>query len=303
MSKSFTNLCLIILLAVTFLLVWGAGASAFWLDEEHAASGISELRRNAPPSGKKDIFTVPFYDGSSNKMDDSSPMLLPHSDYFIPADIINANLPIFGIFSHPTKPAGDPIANLIYANLKLKKLVEEYTNLQEKARKLLNHQYSIVPASKMQTVYTIPLHQELNRLTTRIASINTAELTYEHVQDDTSTPNFETRKSLVSFQYLRRRQEMKHQGTGLALNHSFTTKQPYSSRVNNFSSQNQAQQSTPSEKTAHNNSFAGSREITIPLILHLPSIMLKYFLTHKFEALFFSFLILMLVSAIFGSRL
>jgi len=134
-------------------------------------------------------------------------------------------------------------------------------------------------------------------------TINTTELTYEYLQDNTSTPNFETRKSLVSFQYLRRRQEMQRQGTRLALNHSFTTKQPYSGRVKNFSNQNQAQQSTPSEKTSHNNSFSGSREITIPLMLHLPSIMLKYFLTHKFEALFISFLILMFVSAIFGSRL
>ncbi len=289
-----------------FLLLFLTGispATAYWLENKTEPFTIHGARETAPPSLKKGIFTVQDNLDLFTRRDGTSPIILPHSDYFIAADIINANLPIFGIFSHPTKPAGDPIANLIYANLKLKKLVEEYTNLQEKARKLLNHQYSIVPASKMQTVYTIPLHQELNRLTTRIASINTAELTYEHVQDDTSTPNFETRKSLVSFQYLRRRQEMKHQGTGLALNHSFTTKQPYSSKVNNFSSQNQAQQSTPSEKTAHNNSFAGSREITIPLILHLPSIMLKYFLTHKFEALFFSFLILMLVSAIFGSRL
>ena len=158
MSKSFTNLCLIILLAVTFLLVWGAGASAFWLDEEHAASGISELRRNAPPSGKKDIFTVPFYDGSSNKMDDSSPMLLPHSDYFIPADIINANLPIFGLFSHPAPPAKDPLANLLYANLKLKKLLEEYAATQKSAIEYLGQHTSapgqfqaLLPQQKQQS--------------------------------------------------------------------------------------------------------------------------------------------------------
>lgn len=142
MSKSFVALRLIILLTTSFLLTWGTVTHAYWLDEDHATSTINDLREYAPPSDKKDIFTVPFYDGSSNKMDDSTPILLPHSDYFIPADIINANLPIFGLFSHPAPPAKDPLANLLYANLKLKKLLEEYAATQQSAIEYLGQHTS-----------------------------------------------------------------------------------------------------------------------------------------------------------------
>lgn len=295
---------IILLLFSALFLSLFSPASAYWLENKPEPFTIHGARETAPPSTKKGIFTVQDNLSLFTRQDGTSPIILPHSDFFIAADIINANLPISGIFSHPAKPAGNPIANLIYANLKLKKLVEEYTSLQEKARKLLNHQYSDIPASKMQTLYTVPIYQELNQLRTKVATINTNELAYQSSQDNTSSSNFEVGKSVVSLQYLKRRQEMQYQGTKLALHHSLTTKQPYStSRIKKLSNRSQGRQSAPLEKTANNNSFSGSREITIPLILNLPSIMLKYFLTHKVETLIISFIILMFVSAIFGSRL
>ncbi|MEA2108197.1 MAG: hypothetical protein U9P07_02095 [Pseudomonadota bacterium] len=141
MSKLFILIQLTIILFTTFLLpAWEKNAGAYWLDEgSSTVTTINDLRKYAPPSNKKDLFTVQFYDSTSAKRNTNIPTLLPHSDYFIPADIIDANLPIFGLFSHPAEPAKDPLANLLYANLKLKKLLEEYAAIQKSAIEHLGH--------------------------------------------------------------------------------------------------------------------------------------------------------------------
>jgi len=104
------------LVLILLLLTLPQTAKAYWLENEPEPFSLRE-REHAPPTKGKMLFAVQDNFKLFTDEIDSGPMLLPHSDYFVPADIIDINLPLFGIFSHPAKSIEDPIANLLYANL------------------------------------------------------------------------------------------------------------------------------------------------------------------------------------------
>ncbi|RJQ23920.1 hypothetical protein C4565_10590 [Candidatus Parcubacteria bacterium] len=135
MSHQLTKLILIPLL----LLTMAQTANAYWLESKPEPFTMQGERENAPPSNQKGLFTVQDNFNIYTKDDGASPILLPYSDYFVPADIIDINLPIYGIFSHPAQPAKDPLANLLYANLRIKKLLEEYAAIQTRAREIIGY--------------------------------------------------------------------------------------------------------------------------------------------------------------------
>jgi len=64
------------------------------------------------------------------------PLVCPTSDHFIPADRIAGNIPLRIAIRQPMT-VENTLSNLLYANLKLKKLVEEYEALQKESRELL----------------------------------------------------------------------------------------------------------------------------------------------------------------------
>jgi len=66
-----------------------------------------------------------------------APLLLPYSKHFVTADIVDVGVPLLVLFNKPAKEGNDIIANLLYANLKLKMLLKEYINLQKKANQSL----------------------------------------------------------------------------------------------------------------------------------------------------------------------
>ena len=66
----------------------------------------------------------------------NGPIICYGSDNFVPADKIAFNLPI-NIFIKRSVTPENLLANLIYANLKLKKQLEEYEALQKRVSKLL----------------------------------------------------------------------------------------------------------------------------------------------------------------------
>jgi hypothetical protein len=70
------------------------------------------------------------------------PLLLPYSKHFVAADIVDIGVPLLVLFNKPVKEGNDIIANLLYANIKLKMLLEEYINLQKKAKMLLANSYT-----------------------------------------------------------------------------------------------------------------------------------------------------------------
>ncbi len=299
----------ILLLSIFITPSWFTSTGAYWLDppkpEPFTMHGAREI---APPSARKGIFTVQDNFNLFTRQDGSTPILLPHSDYFVGADIIDANIPIFGLFSHPATPAGDPIANLIYADVKLKKLLDDYTTLQQKAKRLLNNQYSAMPAGKMQTTEITPINQELVQLSARLATINTTGITSPAIvptkqRHSAATPD--SNKPVISLQQLASRQGNQRQTSITAMNTLTRTNQSYTGgRINgtNGSNHTSSGAATPAAKEAQDNSSSYSGNIKIPWFIDLPSKIFQYFVANKFEALFISFFVLFIISAIFGSR-
>jgi len=103
MSHQLTKLILLTLLLLTL----PQPANAYWLENEPEPFSLRE-REHAPPTKGKMLFAVQDnFELFTDKID-PGPMLLPHSDYFVPADVIDINIPLFGIFSHPAKTAEVP---------------------------------------------------------------------------------------------------------------------------------------------------------------------------------------------------
>lgn len=83
-----------------------------------------------------DAFAVYDHRATSSSDTESPPCLQSPSSQFVPADTISANPPIH---LAPRRPilADNELTNLFYANLKFKRLVDEYGSLQQRARKLM----------------------------------------------------------------------------------------------------------------------------------------------------------------------
>ncbi len=79
-------------------------------------------------------FTVP--DNFSQKHH-KGPMIYPSSGDFVPADLLRCNVPLRTGIHQPTITVKNSLANLVYANLRLKKLLEEHEALQVKTREAL----------------------------------------------------------------------------------------------------------------------------------------------------------------------
>lgn len=289
-------------LFLLFLSAWVPPGNAYWLENKPEPFTMHGEREQAPPSSRKGIFTVQDNFNLFTRQDNSSPILLPDSDYFIAADSINANLPVFGIFSHPTKPAGDPIANLIYANLKLKKLIGDYAALQEKAQKLLSSSYSHIPPTTMHFTASIPINQELKQLSTRLSTVNPSGLTSGAAQTPTSAASPQSSKSIVTLYTIGRRHSNRQQSSQIATNTLLKTNRTYYANGNNHANQNHTQQTIPPEEKNNNNSYSDSAESTMRTILEFPFKVFQYILTHKISSLFIFFFTVMIIKSIFGSR-
>lgn len=92
-------------------------------------------RELLPPEGNKS--NIVLYDNinhppSSNPQDR---FFLPESDHFIPIDKFTSTPPL-KIIIHARATTEDRIAGILYANLRLRMLAEEYKELQEKARRI-----------------------------------------------------------------------------------------------------------------------------------------------------------------------
>jgi hypothetical protein len=307
MSHQLTKLILILL-----LLTLPQTAKAYWLENEPEPFSLRE-REHAPPTEGKMFFTIQDnFELFTDKID-PGPMLLPHSDYFVPADVIDINLPLFGIFSHPTKTAEDPIANLLYANLKVKKILDEYAEIQKRAAELLQDESINYPEGKMlvnddesaenlkknkeedNSIYE-KLHQKLIGLSTsNLNEVNTREAEHEN---DSQPPSVQV--TLLSFQHLQKKTKNPLQTAKSSSNDSSEIAKMAPTGNHSQKPSTYAQQSSPARMQEQNNQYSG--EITLPWILELPFKIFNYLLSHKIQALFIGLFGLMIINVIFGSR-
>lgn len=65
-------------------------------------------------------------------------LIFPSFQYFIPSDQISFNIPVLNKF-HYSSTLENSLSNLLYANLRVKKLLMEYKELQQRARKLMKN--------------------------------------------------------------------------------------------------------------------------------------------------------------------
>jgi len=291
-----------IFIIVLSLLFMVAPAKAYWLDPPKPEPfTMHGARETAPPSNRKGLFTVQDNFNLFTKEDGNTPILLPHSDYFVAADIINANLPILGIFSQPMKSTGDPISNLIYADLKLKKLVEQYSKLQEKANNLLHNQHSILYDETIENIKPTNINLELRRLSTKLSTVNTGEIN-AHDSVTTAISSNEYNSLAITLHQLKMRQERQREAAKLAFNASPNINQPTVTGIKGQTNSKKPGPTAPSISANHGRSFSNSGKATIPFIIMLPFKLFNYTLTHKLESLLIGFFIVIFIGIIFGPR-
>ncbi len=288
-------------LFLLFLSILATTCNAYWLESQPEPFTMHGEREQAPPSSRKGIFTVQDNFNLFTLQDEGRPILLSASDYFIAADVINANLPVFGIFSHPVKMTGDPIASLIYANLKLKKLIDDYKILQKKAQKLLSSSYSHIPAVKMQFSASIPIHQELQQLSTKLFTIKPSGLPSKTAPNQSPVTPSPSDKLIVTLHNIGTRHENRQQPTRMAVNNAIKTSRTYSTS-NNRANHNHTSPSTPPKEAQDHNSYSASTESTIQTIMEIPLKICQYILDHKFTSLLIFFFTVMIIKSILGTN-
>ena len=298
MLRLLTSITLFIALLTTGVLP----SHAYWLESPQPEPfTMPGEREKAPPSNQKGILTVQDNFNLFTKQDGTSPMLLPHTDYFVPADIININIPIFSIFSHPPQQAGDPIANLLYANLKIKKLLEEYAAIQKRAKELLSTTPGNLPSGKMQTAGEISIRQEILQQEAALSTLRT-EIIHAGIPgtETNSTPS-KNRIAIASLHHLQKTIETQQKQSKLSVPPPKQTGKILTpNTINNQLPTYPQQNKQPSRRQDHRSADTGS--IELPFLLELPFKIFNYLLTHKIQALIMGFMALMFFNIIFGSR-
>ena len=126
-----------VILSCFFILIPDTGF-AYSPEAEKDFFFVKERSQVVWPQGQGDRKFV-IYDNYSYSPGPRSqlPLLNPYTNEFVPADIIIVNLPVTDFF-RKNLMIEDQIANLLYANLRLRKLLEEYGRVQESAYELFH---------------------------------------------------------------------------------------------------------------------------------------------------------------------
>jgi len=262
-------------------------------------------RETAPHSDKSGIFTIQDHFNLFTRQDGSSPLLLPQTDYFLPVDILKSNLPLFRTFQQPIKLAEDPIANLLYANLKIKKILDDYTKVQKRAIELLNGSIQTAPLGKMNTQLSqntskLSIEQEINQLYRSIATLPSYFTIYH-------APNLNYMNQAVDIQkdsYADNQIQNQSNSQRTVTSNRMPTELPIG-KISGSSITNRIIQGHQNQSLPTNNREAqetATEKADLPWILNLPTIIFNYFFNNKAETLILSFGFLMFINLIFNIR-
>lgn len=301
--RSSVRLCLHIAVLFAVILLLSTGSRAYYAIEAAEPFSLRE-REHAPPSSAGLFFTVQDNFCRFTEPTGTAPLLLPHSDLFVPADIVEVNLPIFGVFSHPAGPSADPVAGMLYANLKIKKLLEEYAALQERAKNLLAEEPSAFSAEKSALSQSGFIHQDLKKIYFSLTALDETALPEVAEQEEQKSPAQQENKALLTaFQQLNRAINPPPPSAFPAAPTIATAEKSGARSPATFSGQplaNRPQTYNPEHTAPSVSSYQES--ITLPWILELPFKIFSYLLEHKITALVVGFFSLLLINIIFGSR-
>ncbi len=126
------SLCLI------FLALMSDRGHAFYHSEGPLKTTLFQMERNfsSCANKKKTIIIYDNFNHFSAKRNHSL-IIFPFSDDFVPSDLIECNSPIHVAIHQPMTPENS-LANLVYANLMLRQLIEKHRSLHQRARKALH---------------------------------------------------------------------------------------------------------------------------------------------------------------------
>lgn len=130
-NKYFLGLCWVIL-----FLIPNTGDTYFQLNDK-AKKNYLLLNRYSDSFGKNNKTFVIFDNLDNFSLNQSHGRILyPLADNFVPADQIDCNFALPISYKH-TVTVDDLVAKLLYANLKIKKIVAEYEDVQKRYRELM----------------------------------------------------------------------------------------------------------------------------------------------------------------------
>ncbi len=296
-----------------FLGIFPDAGNCYFID--HASDGSLLIRPNAPPSKEQRNFTIQDNLQLFSKTDRSAPLLLPVSEFFVSPDIINANLPIFSLFRQPATFSQDPFADTLYANLRVRKLLEEYAEMQKRAEALIG----TVNASGERIDWELPeptespadgnsqqedLHNALKKLRQNLAQLGATGSIATRSRGQKGAGNGSAaagarKAAIVSFAELET----------VVKQVSTSFQEPLGGGTPGYSAGAESQYQLPAagsktggsaEKSIASSTYQG--EINLPWILDLPFKLMDYAMNHKVLSLVIGFFILMLLNIFFGSR-
>jgi len=266
---------------------------AYYQASETPKNTFFQKEKNYVPWGDKER-SFALYDNFGHFSARQAPgsLLCPFADEFIPIDEIRWNHPLRISIRRPLS-LENSLANMLYANLKLKKLVEEYVALQNRARLIMEavgegRRGTRSARNGLSGIENFSVHHRVERLNleTQIMQRN-VQSGGGAIQDAITLSNVESLRSLMA-------RQNRSQSAPLAL---FLTQQGEEVRERGGVSGEPANamgpeslQGGPVEKTP------------LPWIFQEFLDLLKYFLTHKIEGLLYLSLIFIFLVFLLSAR-
>ena len=212
------------------------------------------------------------------------PLIYPKSNEFVPADELTLNVPIH-VTLHYGASTDESLANMIYADLKLKKLIEDYINLQKRARELL----SLPNPSPTQGINFQKVTNENSSLSSRKGQLEREYLDVRRNlrlspsdQQEKERSHLSDAETLVST-YLRERQQIGK--SWVSKSQSETKTEEKGTTVDSLSN-------SVSEKKIP---LVWEEKATLPWIFKAFFDTLKYLMSHLIEVLLYGFFLFILL--------
>ena len=227
--------------------------------------------------------------------------LYPCSKNYINDMDIDSARQLTGISHRPVSSENDPVANLLYANLRIKKILDDYRKIQTRARELFGQPQtrqqltekkspSTSKSRKMPSIFmaTTKINQELSSLPLP-------------PQDHSST-NGEQKNIHTLYTLNKQWQQLNR----VKIDNPLAKREKISSQL---LVQNLLNKTTPKETTAKNKTSVPARrtvtdpsDIDMPWLVSLPFKLIDYIIHHKITAAIIVFIVLGVFNLLFGSR-
>ena len=216
-------------------------------------------------------------------------IVCPYTDAFSPFDEIRWNLPLRISIRQPLSLEYS-LANMLYANLKLNKLVEEYMMIQKNAQELIA--YSAGPKSKSRGTLSpaqidgLSIHQRVGRLNIENQNIQRRAVPQAGWAEEIPLANVESLRSLVN-----RREEIAETPLALFL--------PQSPGEDNKAGSKAENQNTPRSEPLQP---IAKERTDLPWIFQGFFGIIKYFLANKLEALLYGSVLLLFLAFLLSMK-